>query len=375
MKHLPFTTKLNVLFISLVALQLTSCDKDTSDTTQQEIVDETEIMENIYFPPVHSSEWETLSSSELDWDISKETELKNYLENQNTKAFIILKKGRIAKEWYFNGFDAYKTWYWASAGKTLTAFTMGQALAQELVNLNDATSNYLGNGWTSLTPEQELKITIKHQLSMTTGLNETEFTCVTPTCLTFTAEAGNRWAYHNGPYTLLQEVLTKATETDYNEFFTSQLKDKIGMDGFWLSTEEANNVYFSTARSMARFGLLIMNKGIWSDENLLRNESYFNAMTTTSQPWNAAYGYLWWLNGKENYMLPGSNTLYEGQLIPTAPKDLIAALGKNDQKIYVIPSHNLVIVRLGEAANAENFALSTFDVDLWYLLSEYMKIN
>ena len=44
---------------------------------------------------------------------------------------------------------------------------------------------------------------------------------------------------------------------------------------------------------------------------------------------------------------------------------MYAALGKNDQKIYVVPSQDMVIIRMGNSADASNFALSTFDNDLW----------
>jgi len=44
---------------------------------------------------------------------------------------------------------------------------------------------------------------------------------------------------------------------------------------------------------------------------------------------------------------------------------MYAALGKNDQKIYIVPSKKLVVVRMGEAADEANFALSTFDNELW----------
>ena len=85
----------------------------------------------------------------------------------------------------------------------------------------------------------------------------------------------------------------------------------------------------------------------------------------SSQNNNKAYGYLWWLNGKENYHLPKSQLTFNGELIPNAPLDMYCALGKNDQKIYIVPSKDLVIVRMGEAANDDNFALSSFNNDLW----------
>ena len=84
-----------------------------------------------------------------------------------------------------------------------------------------------------------------------------------------------------------------------------------------------------------------------------------------SQNLNLSYGYMWWLNGKSSYRLPQTQIQFPGELIPNAPEDMYAALGKNDQKIYVVPSKKLVIIRMGDAADDENFALSNFDNELW----------
>ena len=115
---------------------------------------------------------------------------------------------------------------------------------------------------------------------------------------------------------------------------------------------------------MARFGLLMSKKGKWENIQII-SEAFINEATNTSNSINNAYGYLWWLNGKQNYHLPQSQLQFNGELIPNAPTDMFCALGKNDQKIYIVPSKDLVIVRMGEAANSDNFGLSSFDDDLW----------
>jgi CubicO group peptidase (beta-lactamase class C family) len=135
------------------------------------------------------------------------------------------------------------------------------------------------------------------------------------------------------------------------------------MTGNWFQLG-ALSVYASTTRSMARFGLLIYAKGKWENTQII-SEAFLNEATNTSQNINQAYGYLWWLNGKSSFHLPQSQLQFNGELIPNAPPDMYAALGKNDQKIYVVPSKKLVVIRMGDAADGENFALSTFDNDLW----------
>ena len=66
-------------------------------------------------------------------------------------------------------------------------------------------------------------------------------------------------------------------------------------------------------------------------------------------------------------MLPGSQTLFSGSIVSNAPAEMYAAMGAADQRIYVVPSRKLVIVRMGEASNPANpnFAVSGFDNEFW----------
>jgi hypothetical protein len=74
-------------------------------------------------------------------------------------------------------------------------------------------------------------------------------------------------------------------------------------------------------------------------------------------------------------MVPGSQTMYPSTLIPNAPADMFAAMGAEDQRIYVIPSENMVVVRMGKSAEPLNpsFALSGFDNELWEKISSVIK--
>jgi len=92
-------------------------------------------------------------------------------------------------------------------------------------------------------------------------------------------------------------------------------------------------------------------------------------MTNTSQTFNKSYGYLWWLNGKASTMIPGSQFVFPTKLIPNAPNDLFCALGKNDQKIYVIPSTKMVVIRVGESPYI-NDALSPYDTLIWSYINK-----
>lgn len=329
----------------------------------------------LYFPPVNSSEWQAVSAASLGWNTTGLEDLYDYLESKNTKAFIILKGGKIVSEKYFGGFTADSLWYWASAGKTMTAFLVGIAQEDGYFNINDRSSDYLGTGWTSEPADKENLITIKNQLTMTTGLDDGggNDDCTLPSCLIYKADAGTRWAYHNAAYTLLDKVVENATGLSYNNYFQKKIRDRIGMNGLWIKTETYNNVYYSNARSMARFGLLMLNKGKWDNTIILNDTNYFNNQINSSQNLNLSYGYLTWLNGKSSFMSPQTQFVFSGSLIPNAPADMYAALGKNDQKIYVVPSEQLVVIRMGETAGGFQPAKSGFDDELWAKLSAIIK--
>ena len=306
--------------------------------------------QGLYFPPVTGNTWDTVSPQSLRWCRANIDSLYQFLEANNTKAFILLKDGKIVLEKYFGTHTATTPWYWASAGKTLTAFMVGLAQQENRLNISDKTSDYLGRGWTACTPAQEDRITIRHQLTMTTGLDDRvpDPDCTLDTCLKFRANAGTRWAYHNAPYTLLDGVIEKATGMTLNAYVTQKLRQSTGITGSFLKVGY-NNVFFSTARSMARFGLLILNKGVWNGNVIMRDSAYFYQMTHTSQSLNEAYGYLWWLNGSATFMVPQTQIVFNGSMTPNAPADMIAALGKNGQFINVVPSRQLVWIRMGEA--------------------------
>ena len=340
-----------VLFLCLV-----SCSKDDAEVLPVPT-------ESMYFPPNTSSFWETKSVSSLGWNQNAVQALKDFLVQKNTKSFMILVNGRIVMEEYFDGHSASSNWEWNSAGKTLVATTTGIAQQEGLLNINNKSSDYLGTAWTSMPLPKENLITVRHLLTMTSGNDDTK-QYVVKSNLTYVADAGTRWAYSN-VFQKLTDVVANSSKKPFETYFNEKLKQKIGMDGYW-NFGTIFTIYHSTTKSMARFGLLALNKGKWNSEQII-NESFFNESIATSQNINPAYGYLWWLNGKTSFMIPGGQTVHQGYLVPNAPADMYAAMGANDQRIYVIPSKKMVVIRMGEASDPANpnFAVSGFDDALW----------
>ena len=352
--------KYYIFFFLIVFIACYNC------SSNEPVSENDETNSELYFPPLNSDTWETISISSLGWSENALQPLLNYVESKGTKAFIILKNGKIAVEWYGNGEDANSNLAWNSAAKTLVAFTTGIAQQEGFLKIDDSSKDYLGSNWSNLTLEQEENISVWNHLTMTTGLDYTvtNNNCTDPKCFIYKNEPSSFWYYHNGAYTILHDIVAGAVKTDFSSYFNEKLKNKIGMQGAWVPFGYYK-LYYSNARSMARFGLLNLNKGVWNSSDILNDSNYFEAMTNTSQNLNKAYGYLWWLNGKDSFRGPGLTLEFQGKLIPNAPNDLIAGLGKNDQKMYIVPSKNLVVVRMGNDAGESLLGPSSFDNDLW----------
>ncbi len=364
--------KYSILLI--FAFLLLSCDKEDDNAT----VPIVELA--LYFPPLNSDEWEVTNPEELEWNTAAIPGLFTYLEQNNTRAFIILKDGKIVIEEYFGNtilggttFNENSQWYWASAGKTLTAALVGIAQQEGALEINDPTSTYLGEGWTSMPSEKEQMITLRNQLTMTTGLNYevTDLDCTLPSCLIYKTDPGQQWYYHNAPYTLLETVVENATNTNYNTYTDEKIESKIGMNGQWRKLGY-NNVYWSTARDMARFGLLILNEGKWEDEVVLSDIAYYNQMLSPSQELNPSYGYLWWLNGQESVIFPGLSNSFPIPLSENAPLDLFAGLGKSGQFVEVIPSKNMVVIRMGESPDNSLVPIAFHD-EMWEKINSVIE--
>lgn len=206
---------------------------------------------------------------------------------------------------------------------------------------------------------------------MTTGLDDATGNAddTSPRGPLYKGDAGTRWAYHNAPYTLLQKLVSHATGKTFN-YFDAKLRSQIGMDGEWR--EGSSNVYWSTARSMARFGILMQAKALWNGVDILGDPAFLAAATNTSQNLNLSYGYLWWLNGRPSAMVPQSGVVLPVSLCSSAPPDMFAAMGKDGQLLNIVPSKGIIVIRMG--GNADNTLVPfSFQASLWEKLNSIIR--
>ena len=120
------------VFILTFIWLVPSCSSDNDSSVDQEPQNE-----DLYFPPLNSDTWETKSISELNWNETQLQPLLDYLDEKNSKSFMILHEGKIVVEAYFNDHTNTSPWYWASAGKTLTTAVTGIAQDEGLIDINN----------------------------------------------------------------------------------------------------------------------------------------------------------------------------------------------------------------------------------------------
>lgn len=358
------------VFLVFYALFLFSCSETENPNNNPD---------ERYFPPITGSTWETLDPARLNWNVDELQQLNRLLEENGTRGFILLQGGKLVVEQYFGNrlatnqaFDQNSLWYWASAGKVLTATLVGLAQEEGKLSITESSSKYLGEGWTSLPVQQENEITIWHQLTMTTGLDDgvSNRDDYSPNNLKYLADPGSRWAYHNAPYTLLDKVIEGSTGMSFPDYFNQKIAAKIGMTGSWQRVG-FNNVFFSNVRSMARFGLLMLANGDWADQKVIQDKGFLEQMINTSQELNRSYGYLWWLNGKPSFMLPTIQHVFQGSWASNAPSDMVCGLGKDGQYVCIIPSMDLVMVRMGETPDQSLVPFMFLD-EIWKQLNKIL---
>lgn len=147
------------------------------------------------------------------------------------------------------------------------------------------------------------------------------------------------WNYSSGTSNLLSGILRKQFKTyqEYLDFWYSALIDKIGMNSMIVETDMAGNYVgssygWATTRDWAKFGLLYLHKGNWNGEQIF-DESWAKYVATPTNTSNEKYGAHFWLNA--------------GGRFPDVPRDMYYCSGFQGQKICIIPSLDLVIVRMG----------------------------
>jgi len=288
------------------------------------------------------------------WSGAEFGELDDFLAGTGTEAFRIVEADAVVHEWYRS--DAGYARDIASAQKSVLSLLVGRAVADGLFTLDTTIDSVLGTAWAAAGDTGA--VTVRHLLSMTSGLDD-QFAMI--------AAPGESWNY-SGAFAALFDVVTTTTGRTLGDVAGEWLFDPAGATTarFYLrqSAAYAPIGLRATATDLTAIGQTVLDgtqPGLGADWPA---DSF-----ASSQPFNPAYGLLWWLNGRDSYLLPGRPLSRPGPLIPSVPGDLVAALGKDDQKLYISRDWQLCVSRLGAKADPASLAaLSSFDEQLWSML-------
>ncbi|ALO45082.1 serine hydrolase domain-containing protein [Pseudohongiella spirulinae] len=308
--------------------------------------------------PVFTSHWphgsrvDTINhalQSQLDQMISSDNS-----QGLNTRALLIVKDGRIVAESYAQNVNPETPVLGWSMAKSLMAVMLGNL---EYRGILDTGMQPVFREWSH---DERSTITLQNLLTMTDGLDFSEQ--YNPgddaTAMLFTEpsssdyairrplryEPGARFNYSSGTANLLSRVYfdhTGATLSDSLQDYRQHIATPMSFQHSVFETDAAgilvgSSYFYASARDWARLGQMMLNGGVLNGARIVNEEWVRRATTPNNSDNNRAYGYQWWLNR-------GNRSLRW----PDLPADAYAAQGNREQSITVMPSRNMVVVRLG----------------------------
>lgn len=312
----------------------------------------TKLNNNLPFPYGNKEPKDTIFANvdytKLNAAVANAFDAKGELKKR-TRSLLVIYKDKIIAEKYDTGFDKNSKILGWSMTKSITSAMFGILEKQGKFNIDDSAPI---PEWAN---DKRKLITTSDLLHMNSGLQWVEdyTTICDATKMLFQAEdmtrtqlekpseikPNMRWNYSSGTTNLLSGILRKQFKThqEYLDFWYSALIDKIGMNSMVIETDMAGNYVgssygWATTRDWAKFGLLYLHKGNWNGEQIL-DESWVKYTATPTNTSNGRYGGHFWLNASGHF--------------PDIPKDMFYCSGFQGQMVAIIPSLDLVIVRMG----------------------------
>ena len=333
-------------------------DPNTKIPVPQRVINEN----NLAFPYGDKEAKDTVFAN-VDYDQLQKAMDQAFTNNevQKTRTVLVAHKNHIIGEKYLDGFSKDTPILGWSMTKSVLATLYGILEHEGKLDLNKPV---LLAGWEK---DDRKKITLNHLLRMQSGLAwDEDYTSISDvTRMLFmdadmTKAQGEKeaiaspteaWNYSSGTTNLLSGILRKQFKThqEYINYPYQALIDKIGMSSMLMETDMKGNFVGSSyawanTRDWAKFGLLYLNKGNWNGEQLFDSSwvSYVSEPTILS---DGTYGGHFWLNANGKY--------------PDVPRDLYSANGYQGQRVFIIPSKDVVVVRTGLAEDPD------FDINLF----------
>ena len=284
---------------------------------------------------------------------------------KKTRTILVIYKDQIIAEKYKKGFNKNSLILGWSMAKSITSAVVGVLEKKGKLNLDQTN---LFDEWKN---DDRKKITLRNLLNMNSGLeweedygkicDVTQMLFLDDNMSTrqknkqFVGKPNETWNYSSGTSNLLSDFIKQqfSSQQAYADFWYTELIDKIGMQSMLIEADYSGNYIgssyaWATTRDWAKFGLLYLHNGNWNGEQIL-NKSWVDFTRKPTNTSKGEYGGHFWLNA--------------GGIYPDAPKDLYSCNGYQGQRVFIIPSKDLVIIRTG-LASSEFFDYNEFITDV-----------
>lgn len=293
-------------------------------------------------------------------------------EGQRTNAIVVLRHGQIVYERYDRGVSADTPLLTWSVTKSFGASVYGAAVHEGLIDINKPVCTT----YQPMCADGKQNIRYTDLLRMSSGLDWQEtyetspvFSSVMAMLYSYgsddmaayaaaknlTAAPGTRWTYSSGDSNILSAALKKPLGDRYADYPYTALADRIGMttaryEPDAAGTHVASSYLYASARDVARWGQLILDDGTWNGERLLA-EGWVRYLSTLAPAFGTTeVGVEHHMNnpGAQWYVNVGDPTRGLAKPWPALPEDAFGASGHWGKFVWVVPSWDMVIVRMGD---------------------------
>ena len=315
--------------------------------------------------------WTARAPERLGLDAARLQDAFDFATEHRSQSVVVVRHGCLAGSSRLDALTGQQKLEGWSMTKAVTALVVGRAVTLGKFDIDKPIGPLYpeaDKAHKALTPRQLLTMSSGLRLTWGRDFNGTELMpdrIKDALSLEFDHRPGTYWAYGQSPVSLLLNAVQRSVREDIQSWTQKHLFGPIGItrDQWTWDRDRAGNTQGWAHLQMfpsawARIGHLVLRNGNWNGRQLIRRE--YLRQATSSSGANHAYGFFFWLNGKDSFVMasPNGYDAGKGTLVPKAPADSIIMAGQDEQRIYIVPSLDLVVVRLGQkGSNDPNFRI------------------
>ncbi len=287
--------------------------------------------------------------------------VSTYAAERHSTGLLVMHRGQIVLEQYWQGYDERSPFNAMSMSKTIVGLLIGQAIANgDITSLEDAAADYLPE-WRT---DARSAITLRDLIYMQSGLRNEQSTSsplsdlvhlyigseVERTALNVPAmrPPGQVFEYNNVNSQLLAIVLERATGMAYQDYLAEHLWRPLGASDAKIWLDRSGGIaktfccLFGTLSDWARVGQMLLQDGRFNNRQVMPSE--WIATMLEPSPIEATFGKHIWVKART----PDYPNVDQAATVPYLAEDTFSLDGRDLQRVYVVPSQDLVIVRMGE---------------------------